>query len=657
MLDPIRHVDDEDIALQARAAAQRLDRTLRAHVAGLHGGLSPVALALAGADWLLNLAGSPATAGWLMTRAHQHGMRAWGQVMQVLSRPAPAPHERQPDAAAPDAPAWMSLPYMAWARGHLAWSDWLREAAALPGMAPHHADMVGFFGRQWLDMLSPGHTALNPEVQQALMDSRGDNLARGWRHLHDDWRQRYGLPPVARHGGPAGAAHAAQAALPQPHGERVSPPAGGEGAGPAAAQGKRTVTPERADDAPAWRPGVEVAVTPGAVVYRNHLIELIQYEPATSEVDAEPILIVPSWIMKYYILDLSPHNSMVRWLVGQGHTVFMLSWRNPDADDAHLSLDDYLHLGILDALAAMARIVPGEQVHAVGYCLGGTLLAIAAATLARPPLAQFELDAHSARAQACTSAYAELPRLKTLTLLAAQVDFTEPGEIGVLIDDAQVEWLEDQMAERGYLSGRQMAGSFQFLHARELVYSRAMREYLLGEREHPNDLMAWNADVTRMPATMHSQYLRQLFLHNDLAEGRYQVDGRAVSLRDLRMPMFVVGTEKDHVCPWQSVHKIHRLVEAPVTFVLASGGHNAGIVSEPGHSRRSYRVRTAGPLDAWLPPTDWPAAATPHEGSWWLRWQIWLAAHGSRRVAARAVDPGNALCAAPGRYVTVRYDD
>ncbi|MCH2242711.1 MAG: poly-beta-hydroxybutyrate polymerase, partial [Aquabacterium sp.] len=414
---------------------------------------------------------------------------------------------------------------------------------------------------------------------------------------------------------------------------------------------------DRAGAVPAWRPGVEVAVTPGAVVWRNHLIELIQYAPATAEVDAEPVLIVPSWIMKYYILDLSPHNSMVRWLVEQGHTVFIVSWRNPDAEDAHLSLDDYLHLGVFDALAAIGRIVPGEQVQAVGYCLGGTLLAMAAATLARPPLAQFELDADGTRAQAAACPYADLPRLKTVTLLAAQVDFTEPGEIGVLIDEAQVEWLEDQMAERGYLSGRQMAGSFQFLHARELVWSRAMREYLLGEREHASDLMAWNADLTRMPATMHSQYLRQLFLHNELAQGRYEVDGRAVSLRDLRMPMFVVGTEKDHVCPWPSVYKIHRLVEAPVTFLLVSGGHNAGIVSEPGHPHRQYLERTTAPGAVGLPAQDWARAAQQHEGSWWPRWHAWLVEQSGGVVPARRIDAGAAIEPAPGGYVKVRYED
>jgi polyhydroxyalkanoate synthase len=662
MSDP-RRLDD-DLTLQARSAAARLDRTWRVQVAGLNGGLSPVALALAGADWLLNLASSPATATWLMVRAHQHGVDAWRRVRPAsagsdagaLAEPSAGKVLRWPD--------WADTVHAAWSEAHRAWTDWLGEAAALPGMTPHHVDMVGFFGRQWLDVFSPACTLLNPEVRRALVDSRGASLMQGWLHWQSDVQQRQrvlalGRPGAGPHRSPA---EPAPPSLPD---EAASPPtlAGGAtrhlvppaGAGQVDRSG---AAPPAGEAAVAWRPGQEVAVTPGAVVYRNHLIELIQYAPATAEVQAEPVLIVPSWIMKYYILDLSPHNSMVRWLVEHGHTVFILSWRNPDADDAHLGLDDYLHMGIFDALAAVAKIVPGEAVHAVGYCLGGTLLAAAAAALARPPLADFELAADGPQDASSGVAHAGLAPLQTVTLLAAQVDFTEPGEIGVLIDEAQVEWLEDQMAEQGYLSGRQMAGSFQFLHARELVWSRAVREYFLGVREHPNDLMAWNADLTRMPARMHSEYLHQLFLRNELAQGRFEVDGRAVLLRDLRLPMFAVGTEKDHVSPWPSVYKLHRLVEAPVTFVLACGGHNAGIVSEPGHPRRSYRVKTTSPEQAWAPPAEWRASAELRDGSWWPCWQAWLAAHGTRRaVPARPVDPDAALGPAPGTYVRMCYPD
>jgi len=355
------------------------------------------------------------------------------------------------------------------------------------------------------------------------------------------------------------------------------------------------------------------------------------------------VFIVPSWIMKYYILDLSPHDSMVRWLVNQGHTVFMLSWLNPDESDALLDMYDYLQLGVFDALAAIGRRVPGEAVHAVGYCLGGTLLAIASAALARP--------GRVADAEA-------LPPLASLSFLAAEIDFTEPGEMGVLIDESQVALLEEMMAERGYLTGRQMAASFQFLHSRELIWSATLRELWMGEPLRPNDLMAWNADTTRMPAAMHSQYLRRLYLHNELAESRYCVESRPVSLNDVHQPMFVVGTEKDHVAPWRSVYKLHQLTDAEITFVLTSGGHNAGIVSEPGHAVRRWRDAVRRPGDPWLSPDEWEAAAKLHEGSWWTAWDTWIKAKGSgREVSARQLTGRDGLCGAPGAYVHQRCED
>ena len=281
--------------------------------------------------------------------------------------------------------------------------------------------------------------------------------------------------------------------------------------------------------------------------------------------------------------------------------------------------------------------------HACGYCLGGTLLAIGAAALARPQRVQ--------RAEL-------LAPLASVSLLAAETDFSEPGEMGVLIDESQVAMLEDLMAERGFLSGRQMAGSFQFLHSRELVWSAQTRELLLGERLRPNDLMAWNADVTRMPAAMHSEYLRRCYLRNELAEYRYPVEGQPVSLADIRLPVFAVGTEKDHVSPWRSVYKLHRLTHTELCFVLTNGGHNAGIVSEPGHAKRHYAMHTRRPGDPVRDPDSWLAHARRHEGSWWTAWHAWLLAHGSHaQVPARAIDAATALADAPGGYVQVRYND
>ena len=572
----------------ARDAAAAFDGAFHAAVAPLTGGLSPISLLLAWTDWSLHLLTQPAQSTRLALQAQQ-------MLMEGLSRartatPAPATEDLRFSH-----PGWAQWPFAPMVQAYLSAEAWWIKASALRGMSPHHQDMTRVFARQWLDMLSPANFALtNPEVLQRTAERFGGNFVDGAAIAHDHWRLHQGLPPL------------------QP--------------------------PEHP-----YLPGVDLAVTPGKVVHRNALAELIQYEAQTPQVQAEPVFIVPSWIMKYYVLDLSPHNSMVRWLVSQGHTVFIVSWRNPDEGDALLDMDDYLQLGVFDPLAAIARLLPDTPVHACGYCLGGTLLAIGAAALARPQRVQnAEL----------------LAPLASVSLLAAETDFSEPGEMGVLIDASQVTMLEDQMAERGFLTGRQMAGSFQFLHSRELIWSARTRELLLGERLRPNDLMAWNADTTRMPAAMHSEYLRRCYLRNELAEDRYPVEGEPVSLADIRQPIFAVGTEKDHVSPWRSVYKLHRLTDTELCFVLTSGGHNAGIVSEPGHAHRHYALHTSRPGDPMRDADAWLMQAQRHEGSWWTAWHDWLLQHGSgRQVGARHIDAASALCDAPGLYVLVRYND
>jgi len=445
----------------------------------------------------------------------------------------------------------------------------------------HHEQVVQFTGRQILDILSPSNCLwTNPDLLATTMREGGRNLLQGAANLAEDWQL--------------------------------------------AVAGKPPVGVER------FRPGHEVAVTPGTVTWRNELIELIQYAPATEAVHPEPVLIVPAWIMKYYILDLSPHNSMIRYLVSQGHTVFAISWRNPDAEQSGLGFDEYRRLGVAAALDAIAEICPDQRVHGVGYCLGGTLLAVAAAAMAR------DRD----------------DRLASMTLLAAQVDFTEAGELTLFIDESQVQFLEDIMWEQGYLDARQMAGAFQLLRSNDLIWSRILREYLLGERAGMTDLMAWNADSTRMPYRMHSEYLRGLFLRNDLARGRVEVGGRPVNLADIRVPIFAVGTKRDHVAPWRSVHKICVHPATDVTFVLTSGGHNAGIVSEPGHRGRHFRVQSKPRGAPYVDPDSWLATAESEDGSWWPTWQGWLA-----DLSASPAEPpptGPALCPAPGTYVLQR---
>jgi len=481
--------------------------------------------------------------------------------------------------------AWRAWPYALWRQGFMqAQRGWDAYAHAMPLANDHLRNVAAFAARQWLEPLAPDNNPFtNPVVLHRTLQDGGANLARGAQAAWEDALRLWGgLPPV-------GAEH--------------------------------------------FRPGHEVAVTPGDVVLRNPLAELIQYRPTTTQVRPEPIFIVPAWIMKYYILDLSPHNSLIRYLVDQGYTVFCVSWKNPTAVHRDLGLDDYLRLGVREPLAAINAIVPGAAIHATGYCLGGTLLAMAAAAMAR--------DGDT--------------RLASLSLLAAQTDFSEPGELGLFIDEFQVSMMEAQMQALGYFPAQQLSGAFQLLRSQQLVWARMTSEYLLGQRQPMSDLQAWNADATRLPARMHGEYLRRLYLDNDMAAGRYLVDGRPIRLQDLRLPTLCVGTETDHVAPWRSVYKLHELSPAPLTFVLTSGGHNAGIVSEPGHPRRRFRSLQRLSGKPALPPSQWLDTATPHEGSWWPHWRGWLDALSGRPVkppkqgAQRHGYP--LLGVAPGSYV------
>jgi polyhydroxyalkanoate synthase len=325
---------------------------------------------------------------------------------------------------------------------------------------------------------------------------------------------------------------------------------------------------------------------------------------------------------------------MVRYLVNRGHTVFMVSWRNPQAKDWDIGMDDYLNNGVLDAIRVVSEIVPRQKIQAVGYCLGGTLLSIAAALMARK----------------------DDTRLKSLTLLASQVDFTEPGELALFIDDSQLTFLDGVMSDQGFLDGKQMAGAFTLLNQRDLVFSRLVRDYWLGQRAPVTDLMAWNADATRMPYRQHSHYLHSLYRHNDLAEGRYIVEGRPVVLRDVRLPVFCLGTQRDTVSPWRSVYKLQLFTSTELTFCLTSGGHNVGVVNPPGGSSpRHYQLSRRKQGAKYLDPDTWAAEVAIHPGSWWPAWAHWLEGHaGPLRKAPIAGDSATgygSLGDAPGRYV------
>lgn len=480
-------------------------------------------------------------------------------------------------------PQWAMQPFNLLAQSFLLGEDWWHKATTgIRGVDPANEAVVDFSLRQLLDMFAPSNfAATNPEVIEKTFQSGGENLVFGWQNWLADLMQ------VLHPGRPPGNAE--------------------------------------------FVVGRTVATRPGKVVLRNRLMELIQYAPTTEKVRPEPVLVVPAWIMKYYILDLSAHNSLVRYLTDQGFTVFMISWRNPGAADRDLAFDDYRSLGVMSALDTIGRIVPNTQVHATGYCLGGTLLSITAAAMAR--------DGDD--------------RLKTITLFAAQTDFTEAGELTLFINESQVAFLEDMMWERGYLDTTQMAGAFQLLRSNDLIWSRVSRDYLLGERASPSDLMAWNADATRLPYRMHSEYLRRLFLNNDLAEGRYRVEGKPVSLSDIHKPMFVVGTLRDHVAPWKSTYKIHYEVDADVTFVLASGGHNAGIVAPPDEQGHSHQVRTKAADAPYLGPDEWLSIAPRVEGSWWPTWIEWLKQQSGtlREPPQLGAEGASDLPDAPGDYV------
>ena len=565
-----------------------LDRLVRSTIMRITLGRSPLSLLNAYTDWLGHLAVAPGLQQRLLGLAVDRSMQLSRYVIDCAFRGA-APKEAcitplPQDKRFSDA-AWSAWPFNVVHQAFLMQQDWWEQATTVvPGVSPHNAREMSFVARQMLDQFAPSNfVATNPVVLRTTLNTGGRNLWDGAANLLDDLQRAM----------------------------TGSPSAGAE----------------------AFKAGETVACTSGTVVFRNELIELIQYDPRTDLVHPEPILIVPAWIMKYYILDLSPENSLVRHLVEAGHTVFMISWRNPRPEHHNLGMDDYLSLGINAALATVKAVVPDHPIHAVGYCLGGTLLAIAAAALGRR-------EDHSVR---------------TLTLLAAQIDFADAGELTLFIDESEVTFLEDLMWQRGLLEAQQMAAAFHLLRSNDLIWSRVVGDYLLGGRTSVSDLMAWNADATHMPYRMHSEYLRRLFLNNDLASGRYVVGDTPVGLSNIDVPMFVGATAWDHVAPWKSVYKIHLQARVDITFVLTTGGHNAGIVNPPKGSKREYRIGTHPHTAAYVSPEHWLETHGPVPGSWWPAWIEWLKRNSSAPAAPPTIGaPAFGLGpieAAPGSYV------
>jgi polyhydroxyalkanoate synthase len=551
------------------------DSAFHAQLARFTMGLSPVSMTAACVDWLTHLALSPGKQRALAIQA----------MTGVEATVSADPQSRDRRFSATE---WQRRPFdlIAGAFQHRErW--WLKATTGVHGVSSHHEQQAAFMARQLLDMWSPSNFLwTNPEVLATTLKSGGANLVQGARN---QWQDTI-----------------------------------------------RLLTGRRSAEPRPFQPGKDVAITPGKVVFRNHLIELIQYTPQTKTVFAEPVLIVPPWIMKFYILDLSPADSLVRYLVEQGHTVFIISWLNPGTDDRNLGMDDYLKSGVMAAVDAVSSIVPKRKIQALGYCLGGTLLSIAAAYMARTG------DT----------------RLNSLSLLASEVDFTEPGDLSLFIDDSQLHVLDSMMSDQGYLDGAQMAGAFTLMNARDLLWSRMVNAYLMGRSPLASDLGSWNADATRMPLRQYSEYLRGLYRDNDLAQGRYKVDGKPVALPDIRVPIFSLGMQRDTVAPWRSVYKIHLLTRSEVTFCLSSGGHNVGVVNPPGPAlSRSFQL-AAHPMDVhYIDPDTWLATTPTQEGSWWPAWEAWLQQHAGKRVAPPAMGNEAAgytpLDDAPGRYVLI----
>lgn len=454
------------------------------------------------------------------------------------------------------------------------------------GLDEKTSKKVDFYTRQYIDALSPSNFLLtNPEALRATVDSGGQNLLKGLNNLLEDLSR-------------------------------------GEG-------GQLQV---RMTDAKAFRLGENIAMTRGKVVFQNAIMQIIQYEPLTKTVHATPLLIIPPWINKFYILDLRENNSFVRWAVAQGHTVFIVSWVNPDETLAHKQFEDYLTEGSLAALDAVTAITGADKVNVIGYCLGGTLLAATLAWLA------VRKQNHIASA----------------TFFVSMIDFAQSGELEVFIDEQQVSALEKKMESRGYLEGSEMAATFNMLRANDLIWSFVVSNYLLGKDPFPFDLLYWNGDSTRMPAAMHSFYLRNMYLKNLLREpGGISLAGTPIDMARVKTPAYFISTVEDHIAPWKSTYAGARLLKGPVRFVLGGSGHIAGIINPPAANKYGYWTNEQLPAEA----DQWLAGAQQHPGSWWTDWGQWVAGHAGRKVAAR--QPGGTgkyrpIEDAPGAYVKQR---
>ena len=507
--------------------------------------------------------------------------RMMGQKVEPLAEPAKG-DKRFTD------PAWKDeLVFDYLKQSYLLTARWLQSTVKeVEGVDEKTAKKVDFYTRQFIDAVSPSNFALtNPQVVKATVESKGENLLKGLQNMLADLER---------------------------------------------GKGKLTI---RQTDMDAFKVGKNVATSPGKVVYQNDLMQLIQYAPATAEVYATPLLIVPPWINKFYILDLKPENSFIKWATEQGYTVFVISWVNPDERLSKLVFEDYMKLGPLAALGAIEQATGQRQVSAIGYCIGGTLMAATLSYMA-------------ARGD---------DRIAACTFFTAQVDFTEPGELGVFIDEDQLAGIEEMMSKKGYLEGSEMATTFNLLRANDLIWSFVVNNYLMGKAPFPFDLLYWNADATRMPAAMHSYYLRNMYQKNLLSQpGGIVIDNVPIDLRKITSPVYIQAGKEDHIAPARSVYKATQIFSGPIRFMLAGSGHIAGVVNPPRAKKYQHWLNET----AKNPPTlaEWQAGATEFPGSWWNDWDKWLSEKSGPKVPARVPGDGAlpAIEDAPGSYVQVR---
>jgi polyhydroxyalkanoate synthase len=529
----------------------------------------------------------------IQARYYRRHLELWGDFAPAADRPPahpPAadgtsnPAATATVAAAPGdrrfaGPEWRGHPYYQYlARAYMLSGEWLMELVASTKLEPHTKRKLEFFSRQLIDAVSPANFPWsNPEALKLASDSGGESLARGLQHLAAD-----------------------------------------------AEKGMISMSDETA-----FEVGRNLAITPGAVVYENDLIQLVQYRPATATVYERPLLMIPPCINKFYILDLQPENSLVRYAVEQGHTVFMVSWRNVKPDMGSLTWDDYLEDGVIRAIDVAAKICGVDTINTLAFCVGGTLLGSAAAVL---------------RAR-------EGYPIESMTLLASMLDFRDTGELGVFVDEAFVRKREQDFAEGGVLPGQELALTFASLRANDLIWHYVVNNYLKGRQPDAFDLLYWNADSTNLPGAMYAYYLRNMYLENSLrVAGRLTMCGVPVDLGTVDTPAYVLATREDHIVPWRTAYASMRLLKGRIEFVLGGSGHIAGVINPAAKNRRNYWLNAALEDD----PERWLAGAASQRGSWWPHWAAWLAPFGGARVPARDALGGgeySEIEAAPGRYV------